>query len=153
MNCCTVVCSLSYHSLSYHSQSYYFKSYHSHCHLLIIDHHHVIKYLPIVILSFPSSHCQLFSLWRPSWGTNLFDQVEEQVEEQVEDQVEDQIEGQSWGTSWGVITMKVKVQLSWYGPWLRLRMRLSQSNKAGLSKVVVARQIFKAIEICPYRQI
>ena len=35
-----------------------------------------------------------------------------------------------------VLTLKVKVQLSWYGPlaWLRLRIRLSQSSIAGLSK-------------------
>ena len=35
-----------------------------------------------------------------------------------------------------MFTLKVKVQLSWYAPlvWLRLRIRLSQSNIAGLSK-------------------
>ena len=35
-----------------------------------------------------------------------------------------------------VLTLKVKVQLSWYGPlaWLRLRIRLSQSSISGLSK-------------------
>ena len=49
--------------------------------------------------------------------------------------------------------------MSWYGPlaWLRLRIRLSQSSIAGLSKVVVlvvlCGQISKTVEICPYRQI
>ena len=35
-----------------------------------------------------------------------------------------------------MLTLKVKIQLSWYGPlaWLRLRIRLSQSSIAGLSK-------------------
>ena len=38
-----------------------------------------------------------------------------------------------------MLTLKVKVQLSWYGPlaWLRLRIRLSQSSIARLSEVIV----------------
>ena len=104
----------------------------------------------------------------PSWRTKLRDH---QVEGPPSwgTQLRDQVEGPSWGTklrdqvegpSWDVLTPKVKVQLSWYGPlaWLRLRFRLSQSNIiAGLSKVVVlvvlCGQICKIVEICPYRQI
>ena len=58
-----------------------------------------------------------------------------------------------------VLTLKVKVQLSWYRflAWLRLRIRLSQYSIAGLSKVVVVvvvcGQICKTVKICPYRQI
>ena len=55
-------------------------------------------------------------------------------------------------------TLKVKVHLNWYDPlaWLRLRIRLSQYNIAGLSKVLIVvlhGQICKTLEICPYRQI
>ena len=73
-----------------------------------------------------------------SWGTQLRDQVEGPS---WGTQLRDKDEGPSWdvqveGPSWDVLTLKVKVQLSWYGPlaWLRLRIRLSQSSIAGLSK-------------------